>query len=247
MAARRTARRRKAPALFGRELDRRRSLLWTGGCGLGAALFVAALLLLRREGVEAGAAGRLELWIAVGLLGGAALFFGTTALLLSLPEGRRGPAQPWLAASVALLYLAVVALPAEGLVSPVALTGDEWPLAIPLALGSLALGALFLHPAYPLRGFVAAAAIAFVLILPDLVGLLIELTGGMSSLVSGSAGRGIVAPSPESVWVYLAPEAAAARRASGLFLTWYLLLLLAAWAPLLWLLLRRRRRAARAE
>ena len=237
-------RRRKTHPLFGKALDRRESLRWGGGCALGALAFLALMLLWRREDAPPGAEVRLELAIAAGLLGSASLFFALTGLLLSLPERHRGPAQLWLGLAVALAFLAVVAAPADRLFSPLDLTGDEWPLAIVLALGSLALGALFLHPRYPLRGFVLSAALAFVLILPDFVGLLIELTGGMSSLLSGSAARGIVAPSPESTWVYLAPEAAQARRASGVFLTWYLLLLLAAWLPLGWLLLRRRRRSA---
>lgn len=237
-------RRRQAHPLFGLVLDLRANLRWAIGCGLGALACLAVLLLWPRADAPEGAAQRLELWIPIGMLGGAALFFGTTALLLALPEERRRPAQVWIGAGVALLLLAIVALPAESLASPLALTEDEWPLAIFVALGSLGLGFFFLHPRYPLRGFVLSAAIALLLILPDFVGLLIELTGETSSLIGGSAARGIVAPSPDSNWVYLAPEAAQARRGSGVFLTWYLLLLAAAWAPLGWLLLRRRRRAA---
>jgi hypothetical protein len=233
----RQGRRRKAKkgSLFGKTPDRRKSALWAAGCAAAAVLF-AILVQIPRSGVEPEAAYRLELWEPVGVLATLALYFGTTALVLWLPEQRRPAAQVALAAATALLLLTVTALPAERLPSPASLTYDEWPLAIALCVFALPVAFFGLNRELPVRLFILGAAVPFILILPDYVGLYIELTGEFHPMI----GRTVVAV-PESVWVYATAENAAERRASGVFVTWYALLLAATWAPMLYVLLRRRR------
>jgi len=238
VAARR--RKPKGNSLFGENPDRRKSVLWAAGCA-ALALLAAIFAQVPRGGVDAEAAYRLELWLAVGVLGTLACYFGATALVLSVREERQPRLQAVLAIGAALGPLVIVALPAETLPSPAALTQDEWPLAIALLIFAFPVAFFGLGKRLPLRLFILGAAVPFVLILADYVGLYIELTGDLDYGLGALRTRTVVVV-PESVWVYATPENAAARRATGVFVTWYLLLLAATWAPMLYILWRRRPR-----
>jgi hypothetical protein len=209
------------------------ALVWAAAAALAAGV---ALWSTNRGGVDT--RPLLEFWLAAAMLSVPALVLASTAVLLRVPERARPAAQIALALAGAGLYVAILAWPAERLASLDELTADQWPLAPCLAVLVLAYGWFALPRGLPLRAFLVAAAVAFVLVVPDYSGLYIALTGETDYRFGFAT--------PGSDWVQLSAEAAARQRASGVVLTWYLLLLAAAWMPLMLLLALRRRRQGKA-
>jgi len=220
--------------LLGRTLAPRANLQAALVCALLAAGLAGLALLASAWREEAPP----SFWIYSAAAGAAALYFAATGLLLSLPPRGRGWVQPLLLVGVAGGILLLFGLPMTALPAPDAwpglLTADYWPLILIAGLAALPLARWGLHPTLPLRAFLLAALLLFVLVLPEYLGLY-SIDQGMRRLSS----RSYVLPS----WAdaYLGDAATAAQRASGLPFLLFGLALLAAWLPLAAALLLRRR------